>query len=188
VRLVVVAILVLFAAQMAYVKLGEEPYPGLLMPRFGWAGPAQVEGIEFTDVEAEFSYADGEVRRLTLEQLLPMAPSGHRHTIARNLFASLQPVAPPRKALLGKVALPQWLFPGYAKAKASRYTPEHQRALHRWLVERAGAFHGGAPASFTVNWYMATYRAPTNGRPSQVKRALTETFKVSLHEAPATGL
>ena len=36
---IVLAATVAFVFQLGYMVLAEEPYPAIMMPRFGWAGP-----------------------------------------------------------------------------------------------------------------------------------------------------
>src|ERR1044072_5457172 len=103
VRLFVGAILAAYAVQLAYVMKADEPYPALMMPRFGWAGPPQTDGLDVTEAEIEFEYAGGATRHLTLSELMESAPEGHRFTIVDNLLSPLPPVDAERRAPWNKI-------------------------------------------------------------------------------------
>jgi hypothetical protein len=185
IRSLVLVILGYYAFQTLLVAKQDEPYPGLMMPRFSWEGPQQSDGFDTKEADAVFSYTDGTSRSMPLAQVLAAVPEGHRYTMMENLFAPLEPIdqrAPVSRAPLGKREPPLWLFPGYALGRGSRYQSEHQRSLAVWLGRRARAVYPAAdPALCTVIWYQAKYRANQQGDPVRASRVVAGRFEVELH-------
>lgn len=152
-----------FAVQMAYVRVAEEPYPALMMPRFGWAGPRDTTTLEIEVPEVFFTYSDHTTEEVTERELLAGIPDGHHYVLMNTL---LHPTtAPPTRAPPGKYAPPSWLFPGYGFARIARSTPEYERSLRDWLSRRARSIHpGAAPKRCTVEWHTLSYRTDSAAR------------------------
>lgn len=180
---------VAFVVQLGYAMVGEEPYPALMMPGFGWAGPEQVGEITISRPEIQLSYADGKIITPSQTQLFNHVPDGHYDRIMSNLLSPLPATPPLRRALRGKMEPPEWLFPGYNLAHVSRTTEKHVASLKDWLRGRAKSFYSAAaPERCSVTWYAETHRTDSMGAEralvSKVER--TGEFEVDLHEVSAS--
>ncbi len=180
VRWAVLALGAAFVAQVAYMTRAEEPYPALMMPRFGWAGP-KTPDLEVTEVAVVFSYADGTTRSCDLSELMAPAPEGHRYMIVNNLLSPLDSSGAASRAPGGKLEPPSWLFPGYNLVRVSRREASHRQSLARWLSARARDMFGrGDARACTANWYSAKYRIDTLGAAARVERTLSGKFELPL--------
>jgi hypothetical protein len=184
-RAVVLAMAIGFVAQVAFVAVAEEPYPALMMPRFGWAGPTDAMTIPIPSNEITFSYADSTTRTITQHDLLAGLPDGHHTTIMNSILSPLPKAPPTRRAPPDKREPPIWLFPGYRLAAVTRTRPESVRSLRRWLSQRAQAFYAGAvPVSCTVDWYVENYlydATTETGADSVPTRTRTGRFEMDLN-------
>jgi hypothetical protein len=186
VRLLSGSIVLAFLAQMAFVGKAEEPYPALMMPRFGWAGPSSSESVSIAVPNASIRYSDGSERSLSLAELFPDVPAGHRPTLANSMLAVLAPDGEARRAPEGKYEPPGWLLPGYRLARVSRRTPEHVASVRRWAVDVGRAHRPGAePETLIVRWYSDEYAYDVTQNPTRSKQARSSlgTFELSLHAA-----
>jgi hypothetical protein len=186
VRLLPLAVVMGFVAQVYYVARADEPYPALMMPRFSWAGPEQAEALTVTSLEIELAYADGTHRLVRQKDLLSHVPEGHHPGIMNHLLGPLPETAPAR-ARAGKLEPPLWLMPGYNLAEVTRTTPEHVRSLKEWLLARARLFHSAAPLSrCTASWYDQTYRGglATSERLPRPETRLAGRFEILFDEQP----
>lgn len=180
VRWAVLALGAAFVAQVGYITRAEEPYPALMMPRFGWAGPTTPD-LEVTDVAIAFTYADGSTRSCDLSELMAPAPDGHRYMIVNNLLSPLDPSAAVSRAPGGKLEPPSWLFPGYNLVKISRREASHRQSLARWLSARAQVMFGmGQPRACTASWYSTKYSIEKLGAAARVERSLSGKFELPL--------
>jgi hypothetical protein len=180
-RGVVLAMLIAFAFQLLFVQKVDEPYPALMMPRFGWAGPSRATAVDVTEPEIVFTYADHTQKRVDQQDLLSAIPVGHQSIIVGNILSPVDGTIPSRSPS-GRFSPPEWLFPGYGLARVARNRPENVRSLAVWLRDRASAFYrGAAPVRCTVNWFTDEYRtdlpADANVVPS---RSLKGQFAVDL--------
>jgi hypothetical protein len=184
-RAVVLAITIAFALQLGYVMVAEEPYPAIMMPRFGWAGPTQATPIEIAIPEIVIRYADSTTKTLTQRQLLSRIPDGHHSSIMANVLTPLPTQPPIRRAPVNKLEPPAWLFPGYNLAHISRQRPEHVRALQDWLRLRAHEFYPDSPPEMcTVTWYIDTFQYDARANPNQVavRSGVSGRFEIDLNE------
>ena len=160
VRLLAGAVVIAFVLQVGYVAKVDEPYPALMMPRFGWAGPERTDELTITRPEIVFSYEDGQTRALTQNEVLEPFSGGHRGVVMANILSPL-PDQPPQRR---RFEPPGWLFPGYKLGSRSRTTAEHIASLKRWLRGRAQTFYAGAaPTRCVVTYYADTHRMQTPG-------------------------
>lgn len=186
VRLLSGAIVLAFLAQMAFVGKAEEPYPALMMPRFGWAGPTSSESVSIAVPNASIRYADGSEQALSLAQLFPDVPAGHRPTLANSMLSVVGPDTEARRAPEGKLEPPSWLLPGYRLARVSRHDPRHVESLRRWARDVARAQRPGVePQSLIVRWYSDEYAYDVTQNPTRSKQARSSigTFELFLHAA-----
>jgi len=184
VRALAAGIVGAFFLQIVFVAKAEEPYPGLMMPRFAWAGPPKGDPISVNRPEIVFTYADGATRAVTQTELLEHVPIGHHGGIMENLLSPLPDPPVTARAQPGKYEPPVWLFPGYHLARVSRTTPEHGASLEDWLRRRASAFYSAAPpVRCTVTWYRETHSSGEDGRsPNRVvERTPGGRFEVDLN-------
>ena len=185
-RAIVATIAIVFALQVAYVAIAEEPYPAIMMPRFGWAGPTKAETIEISVPEIIMRYDDSTTKVLTQRQLLSNIPEGRHSTIMANVLSPLPDRIPTRRAPPHKYEPPEWLLPGYNLAHVARARTDHIMSLRDWLLGRARESYPVSPAVMcTVNWYTETYpydlRRRTGTRSSLVGR-----LEIDLHDASTT--
>lgn len=176
-RIAVIGLGVGFALQLAYIIRVEEPYPAVMMPRFGWAGPNQASSVDIVVPETLVSYADGTQRAFTQAELFPGTPDGHVPGI---MSALLSPLGNEQSWRRGP---PVSLFPGYHLAPRTRDRPEHIDSLKTWLRQRARVFHPEAPPiRCSVDWYddRYAYDPRTNPTQSRAGRVLTGTFELDL--------
>src|SRR4051794_24889949 len=103
IRLGVVLLLGYYAFQTVLIAKQDEPYPGLMMPRFSWAGPEQIDGFDAKEADFVFGYADGATRTISLGDVLRAVPEGHRYTMMDNLFAPLDASTLVSRAPWGKL-------------------------------------------------------------------------------------
>jgi len=184
-RTTVAAIAIVFLLQIGYVGIAEEPYPAIMMPRFGWAGPTKAGTIDVSIPEIVMRYADSTTTILTTQQLLSRVQDGHHTIIMENVLSPLPSPLPVRRAPPGRYEPPAWLFPGYNLARISRGTAEHVGALKEWLRGRAHDFYPDSPpVSCTVNWYTETYPYDLRLRPA-ARHAVPTRFEIDLRAEPA---
>jgi hypothetical protein len=184
-RAIVAAIALAFLLQIGYVFSAEEPYPAIMMPRFGWAGPTKAGTIEISVPEIVMRYADSTTKVLTAQQLLSRLQDGHHSVIMENLLSPLPSPLPTRHAPPGRYEPPGWLFPGYNLARISRGNVEHINALKEWLRGRAHDFYPGSPPVMcTVNWYTETYPYDVRIRPT-ARHQPPNRFEIDLSAEPA---
>jgi|SRR6185369_3247793 len=183
-RVVAALVAVLFAGQLVYVTIAEEPYPALMMPRFSWAGPNQASLVDIPVPEISLIYRDGKKVRLSQRELLGEFPTGHHSSIMGSILAPLPSAPPKQRAPAGKFEPPTWLFPGYGLARFDRTDPEHVASLKSWLRARSREIHAAAPVqSCVVDWYDDTYPYQTGSgqEMSRQGHTLMGTFEVDLH-------
>jgi hypothetical protein len=174
-----------FAAQLGYVAIAEEPFPAIMMPRFGWAGPSRNSPIEFAVPEIVMTYVDGTSKTLTQRELLARIPTGHHWTIMGHIL-SPDSTSPTRRAPDGKLEPPAWLFPGYNLARIASARPDQVSVLREWLLGRARDVYGGSPPfSCVVSWYIERHAGDPKDEPpeSAVQRSLTKEFRFSFDAA-----
>lgn len=175
-----------FALQLVYVAIAEEPFPAIMMPRFGWAGPSRNSPIEFAVPEIVMSYVDGTSKTLTQRELLARIPTGHHWTIMGHIL-SPDSTQPTRRAPDGKLEPPAWLFPGYNLARIASARPDQVNVLREWLRGRAqDVYEGSPPLSCVVTWYVEKHAGDPKDEPpeSAVQRSLTKEFRFSFDAAP----
>jgi hypothetical protein len=175
----------LFAAQLIYITVAEEPYPAIMMPRFSWAGPNQASQVDILVPEIVLTYADSSQQVLTQGELLRDFPTGHHPSIMASMLSPLPASPRARRAPAGKFEPPTWLFRGYALARADRQNPERVASLRDWLRGRSHALYAASPVvRCTVNWYDDSYSYDTHGDSQTSRRGhtLNGTFEIDLHE------
>ena len=185
-RVLTLSIAGAFAVQLGYVAIAEEPFPAIMMPRFGWAGPSRDSPIEFAVPEIAMTYMDGTSKILTQRELFSRIPTGHHWTIMGHIL-SPDPKAPTRRAPDGKLDPPEWLFPGYNLARVASARPDQVNALREWLRGRAREVYGSSPPlRCVVSWYIERHAGdPTNEPPeASIPRTLTKEFRFSFDAAP----
>ena len=185
-RLLAFAVACAFVLQLAYVAIAEEPFPAIMMPRFGWAGPLRNSPIELAVPEIAMTYADGTSKILTQRELFARIPTGHHWTIMGHIL-SPDPVPPTRRAPDGKLEPPEWLFPGYNLARVANTRPDHVSALREWLRGRAReVYEASPPVSCVVSWYTERHAGDPKDEPPQsaIQRTLTKEIRFSFDAAP----
>ena len=191
-RAMVASFVVGFALQLVYGTFAEEPYPAIMLPGFGSAGPSQAARPRVYAAEIVLYYADSTIRRLTDAQLFDDVTIGHARAIANNVLSPLSPEPTLRRAPPGELEPPTWLFPGYNLARVTRQRPEHIASLREWLTRRAREIHpASTPTKCVVNWYR--HSALFNPQSSHLElegriQELVGTFGVHLDAAAATPL
>ena len=190
-RVTVLAIVVAFALQVAYVWHADEPYPAIMMPRFSWAGPERATALEMPVPEIVFYYSDSTTKRLHENELFPDIPIGHQSIIMDNVLSPLPASPNTHRASEGKLEPPLWLFPGFHLSRASRQNPKHVASLAGWLSKRARTLYPEShPVRCVVNWYKDSFPYEPDRNPDEARKGhvLTGSFEVDLHAGFPTPL
>ena len=158
-RAIVLAATVAFVLQLGYMVLAEEPYPAIMMPRFGWAGPSGAAAIDIFIPAITFRFADGTTKTVTQQQLLAHVPDGHHTAIMGNMLSPLPDAPPTRRAPGNKLEPPLGIFRGYNLGRASRLQPEHVSSLRAWLRARAReAYADSPPVHCSITWNIDSFQ------------------------------
>jgi hypothetical protein len=159
IRLVFLALLLIFMLQYAFIYRFGEPYPALVMPGFPGSG-GYVDGhIRIERPEVVFVFDDESTAIFSQRQLLSKIPDSHHRMIFASFFKlpkdePLRENPPPKYGINRRT-----IFPGLKAGTVNRMATPNRESIRLWLKNRgAELMPGKYIKQVDIRWYEEIYR------------------------------
>ncbi len=157
VKLVFIAVVVVFPLQYYFARTYGEPYPALMMPGFEGSHLNAAGQVVMEDADVVITFDNGQTQTISMRALFAEAPSSHFQVMAINAFKP-KPRVPPDD-IWGKTPLKQFIYsklmPGIVLGRIRhKYWTGVESDVALWLRDRVQRLYpNDKPVKVQIVWY-----------------------------------